>query len=105
MGHTGPQKGKTGQTTFCCRTDFFTSNRERIKMARKTVVAALGKAKAMDLCLAACFMDAAKVEESGLVDRVIPAGQSPDEPLIRRFRNEPEFPVDRGNCVVSIEPC
>jgi hypothetical protein len=88
-----------------CRTDVVTRNRERIKMARKTVIAALGKAKAMDLCLTARFMDAAKAEESGLVDRVIPADRLPEEPLIRRFRNEPEFPVDRSRCVPGIEPC
>ena len=50
-----------------CRTDVVTRNRERIKMARKTVIAAAGKAKAMDLCLTARFMDAAEAEKSGLV--------------------------------------
>jgi len=29
----------------------------------------------------------------------------PEELLIRRFRNEPEFPVDRSRCVPGIEPC
>ena len=72
---------------------------------RKLVIATVGKAKAMDLCLTARFMDAAKAEDSGLVARVIPADQLPEEPLIRQFRNEPEFPVDRGSCVVGIEPC
>ena len=74
-------------------------------MARKTVIAAVGKAKAIGLCLTACFMDTAETEKSGLVARVIPADRLPEEPLIRRFRNEPEFPVDRGSCVVGIEPC
>ena len=90
---------------FCCRTDFITRNRERIKTARKPVIAAAGKAKAMDLCLTARFMDATKAEESGLVARVIRADQSPEDPLIQRVRNQPKFPVDRGRCVTGIEPC
>ena len=72
---------------------------------RKLVIATVGKAKAMDRCLTARFMDAAEAEKSGLVAHVIPAVQLPEELLIRRFRNEPEFPVDRGSCVVGIEPC
>ncbi len=88
-----------------CRTDVVTRNRERIKMARKTVIAAAGKAKAMDLCLTARFMDAAEAEKSGLVAHVIPAVQLPEEPLIQQVRNESEFPVDRGSCVIGIEPC
>ena len=36
---------------------------------------AVGKAKAMDLCLTARMMDAAEAEKSGLVARVIPADQ------------------------------
>lgn len=58
----------------------------------------------MDLCLTARFMDTAKAEDSGLVARVIPVDQLPEELLIRRFRNEPEFPVDRRSCVPDIEP-
>ena len=34
---------------------------------RKLVIATVGKAKAMDLCLTARFMDAAEAEKSGLV--------------------------------------
>ena len=66
---------------FSCRTDFITRNRERINTARKPVIAAVGKAKAMDLCLTARFMDAAEAEKSGLVARVIPADQLLDETL------------------------
>ena len=42
---------------------------------------AVGKAKAMDLCLTGRFMDAAEAEKSGLVARVIPADQLLDETL------------------------
>ena len=42
---------------------------------------AVGKAKAMDLCLTARFMDAAEAEKSGLVARVIPADQLLEETL------------------------
>ncbi len=112
------------------RTDFITRNWERIKTARKPVIAAVagfalgggcemammcdmiyaadtakfgqpeiklgtlpgaggtqrlpravGKAKAMDLCLTGRFMDAAEAEQSGLVARVIPADSLLDETL------------------------
>lgn len=42
---------------------------------------AVGKAKAMDLCLTARMMDATEAERSGLVARVIPAAQLLDETL------------------------
>jgi enoyl-CoA hydratase len=42
---------------------------------------AVGKAKAMDLCLTARFMDAAEAERSGLVARVIPADKLMEETL------------------------
>ena len=42
---------------------------------------AVGKAKAMDLCLTARMMDAAEAEKSGLVARVIPADQLLEETL------------------------
>ena len=42
---------------------------------------AVGKAKAMDLCLTGRLMDAAEAEKSGLVARVIPADQLLDETL------------------------
>ena len=42
---------------------------------------AVGKAKAMDLCLTGRMMDAAEAEKSGLVARVIPADQLLDETL------------------------
>ena len=112
------------------QTDFITRNWERIKTARKPVIAAVagfalgggcemammcdmiyaadtakfgqpeikigtlpgaggtqrlpravGKAKAMDLCLTGRLMDAAEAEKSGLVARVIPADQLLDETL------------------------
>ena len=42
---------------------------------------ALGKAKAMDMCLTGRMMDAAEAERSGLVARVVPSGQLLDEAL------------------------
>jgi len=42
---------------------------------------AVGKAKAMDLCLTARLMDAAEAEKSGLVARVIPADKLVEEAL------------------------
>ncbi len=42
---------------------------------------AVSKAKAMDLCLTARFMDAAEAERSGLVSRVIPAANLLDEAM------------------------
>jgi enoyl-CoA hydratase len=42
---------------------------------------AMSKAKAMDLCLTGRMMDAEEAERSGLVARVVPAGQLLDEAL------------------------
>jgi enoyl-CoA hydratase len=42
---------------------------------------AVGKAKAMDMCLTGRMMDAEEAERSGLVTRVVPAGQLVDEAL------------------------
>ena len=42
---------------------------------------AVGKAKAMDMCLTGRMMDAAEAEKSGLVARIIPAEQLLDETL------------------------
>ena len=42
---------------------------------------AVGKAKAMDMCLTGRMMDAAEAEKSGLVARVIPADQLLEETL------------------------
>jgi len=42
---------------------------------------AIGKSKAMDLCLTGRMMDAAEAERSGLVSRVVPAGQLMAEAL------------------------
>ena len=42
---------------------------------------AVGKAKAMDLCLTGRMMDAAEAERSGLVARVVPAAQLMEEAL------------------------
>jgi enoyl-CoA hydratase len=42
---------------------------------------AVGKAKAMDLCLSARMMDAQEAERSGLVSRVVPAEQCLNEAL------------------------
>jgi enoyl-CoA hydratase len=112
------------------KTDFITRNWERLKTARKPVIAAVagfalgggcemammcdmifaadtarfgqpeiklgtlpgaggtqrlpravGKAKAMDLCLTARFMDAAEAEKAGLVARIYPAEQLLEETL------------------------
>lgn len=112
------------------KTDFITRNWERIRTARKPVIAAVagfalgggceiammcdmifaadsakfgqpevrlgiipgaggtqrlpravGKAKAMDLCLTGRMMDAQEAEKAGLVSRVIPADQLLDETL------------------------
>ena len=41
----------------------------------------VGKAKAMDMCLTGRMMDAAEAERSGLVSRVVPAGELLDEAL------------------------
>src|SRR5512134_782277 len=42
---------------------------------------AVGKAKAMDMCLTARMMDAAEAERAGLVARVVPAAELLDEAL------------------------
>jgi enoyl-CoA hydratase len=42
---------------------------------------AVGKAKAMDMCLTGRMMDAEEAERSGLVARVVPAGQLVEEAL------------------------
>jgi len=42
---------------------------------------AVGKAKAMDMCLTARMMDAAEAERSGLVSRVVPADKLMEEAL------------------------
>ncbi len=41
----------------------------------------VGKSKAMDMCLTGRMMDAAEAERSGLVSRVVPAGELVDEAL------------------------
>ncbi|MDX2233210.1 MAG: enoyl-CoA hydratase [Hyphomonadaceae bacterium] len=45
------------------------------------LVRAIGKAKAMDLCLTGRLMDAAEAEKAGLVARVVPAGALIEETL------------------------
>src|SRR5919198_4422843 len=42
---------------------------------------AIGKAKAMDMCLTGRMMDAAEAERCGLVSRVVPAGELTEEAL------------------------
>ncbi len=42
---------------------------------------AIGKAKAMDLCLTGRTMDAAEAERTGLVSRVVPKGRTQEEAL------------------------
>lgn len=42
---------------------------------------AVGKAKAMEMCLTGRFMDAVEAERSGLVSRIIPAAELVDEAL------------------------
>jgi len=41
----------------------------------------VGKSKAMDMCLTGRMMDAAEAERSGLVSRIVPAGELLDEAL------------------------
>ncbi|NKJ45799.1 enoyl-CoA hydratase [Burkholderia sp. SG-MS1] len=53
---------------------------------------AVSKAKAMDLCLTARFMDAAEAERAGLVSRVIPAASLLDE-SIAAAATISEFPL------------
>jgi enoyl-CoA hydratase len=53
---------------------------------------AVSKAKAMDLCLTARFMDSAEAERSGLVSRVIPAATLIDE-AIAAAATIAEFPM------------
>ena len=53
---------------------------------------AVSKAKAMDLCLTARFMDAAEAERAGLVSRVIPAAALLDE-SIAAAATIAEFPL------------
>ncbi|BFG74708.1 enoyl-CoA hydratase [Paraburkholderia terrae] len=53
---------------------------------------AVSKAKAMDMCLTARFMDAAEAERSGLVSRVIPAANLIDE-AIAAAATIAEFPM------------
>ena len=53
---------------------------------------AVSKAKAMDLCLTARFMDAAEAERAGLVSRVIPAGSMIEE-AIAAAATIAEFPL------------
>lgn len=45
------------------------------------LVRAIGKAKAMEMCLTGRMMDAAEAERSGLVARVVPAGELVDEAM------------------------
>lgn len=53
---------------------------------------AVSKAKAMDLCLTARFMDAAEAERAGLVSRVIPAASLLDE-AVAAAATIAEFPL------------
>jgi len=53
---------------------------------------AVSKAKAMDLCLTARFMDANEAERAGLVSRVVPAGSLLDE-AIAAAATIAEFPL------------
>ena len=49
--------------------------------ATQRLTRAVGKAKAMDLCLSGRMMDAAEAERSSLVSRVVPAAQLMDETM------------------------
>lgn len=53
---------------------------------------AVSKAKAMDLCLTARFMDATEAERAGLVSRVIPAASLTDE-AVAAAATIAEFPL------------
>ena len=46
---------------------------------------AVGKAKAMEMCLTGRMMDAAEAERSGLVSRVVPAAELIDEAINRAY--------------------
>ena len=52
---------------------------------------AVGKAKAMDMCLTGRIMDAAEAERAGLVARVVPAAALLEEAL-RAPRRSPACP-------------
>src|SRR5579859_6041568 len=54
---------------------------------------AVGKAKAMDLCLTGRMMDAAEAERSGLVARIVPAASLLDEAL-----KVAETKIGRASC-------
>ena len=49
--------------------------------ATQRLTRAVGKAKAMDMCLSGRMMDAAEAERAGLVSRIVPAAQLLDEAL------------------------
>jgi enoyl-CoA hydratase/carnithine racemase len=59
MNFSGTKRGNGDGPRLFCRTHFIARNRERIKTVHKAVIAAVGKAKAMDVCLTARFMEAA----------------------------------------------
>ena len=50
---------------------------------------AIGKSKAMDLCLTGRMMDAAEAERSGLVSRIVPADKLMDEVMEAAARRSP----------------
>jgi enoyl-CoA hydratase len=54
---------------------------------------AVGKAKAMDLCLTGRMMDAAEAERSGLVSRVVPAANLIEEALAAAAKIAAQSPV------------
>ena len=81
MNFSGTKRGNGDGPRLFCRTHFIARNREHIKTVHKAVIAAVGKAKAMDVCLTARFMDATEAEKAGLVSRVVPADTLVDEAL------------------------
>ena len=65
---------------------------------------AVGKAKAMDMCLTGRMMDAAEAERAGLVSRVVPAAQLIDEALRRRGEDRRVFAARRHDGQGSRQP-
>ena len=58
---------------------------------------AIGKSKAMDLCLTGRMMDAAEAERSGLVSRVVPADKLMEEAMAAAEKIAVDVAARRGD--------